>query len=396
MSPSRVRVDLPPRHVGLLIQDHELAKALYRSVSAWPGRGFTWRSAAAALETLIRAAMAAVGTNLERHPRGGLLRQLILDDRELSLTEAGALFELIYSHMVNRFKGDLAEILAIGTMADEVDHLVAEGALPLTVRLELSADCAGHTRESWAKGPDALLCATGGDHLAWTGPTDKTSQPAGDDLVVYAIVEIKSYPLGSAKALAQLASHRERLRKGVRIGQQVWPAANIWFSAKDAGTVVCSPASDSAGIAPASYLVRTPRRLARPPRRSAQLTVFDLAFDQERLMSAGFMMTEWFSGQLGAAVFRQGTNPTPEMTPEEAGFNRLKEALYHVLRLLRFAWEDATDPADKAKYKRWIEVASRLYNAYGWGLVEARRHRGMLWGKVGGADDEVTELDLFD
>ena len=58
------------------------------------------------------------------------MERLVLSD-----PECGSCVEFIYSHMVNRFKGELAELLALEPCISLFRHCQAEGDLPLNVEL---------------------------------------------------------------------------------------------------------------------------------------------------------------------------------------------------------------------------------------------------------------------
>jgi hypothetical protein len=80
------------------------------------------------VQGVFEASLKAAIRDIEEHPRGKLFRRLIEhgphhpDDPEalvsdgetiLSDPECGEAVEFIFSHMVNRFKGELAELLAL-------------------------------------------------------------------------------------------------------------------------------------------------------------------------------------------------------------------------------------------------------------------------------------------
>ena len=385
-----------PRYLAWILGDRELAAGLYLAARAWPGRSHGRREAAERLDGLVAAALAAVGAKVEEHPRMPLFRQLIRDDRKLSMDQVLSLLEFIYSYMVNRFKGDLAEILALGAVAPLVRDLTERSRLPPDCNLELACDCPTSDGSGWAKGPDGLLCAEGIEHRLWQGASSNQLGPRDDDLVVYGILEVKSYPLSIRRATAQFNRHLSRLRRGVRVGKRSWPADRVWLSTGEPPLITVR-AGDSSSLQPRSLLV-IPRlsRTARSPNISDQAIRLTLPFGHERLMAAAYCMTEWFAGQLGARVFEQDGSPWPEMSLEKAGFNRLKEALYHTLQDVSVAYEEASGSSERKRLKRGLDIATPLYNAYGWGLAEARRHRGMLWSMPdeAGGESRLEELDL--
>jgi hypothetical protein len=76
-------------------------------------------------------------------------------------------------------------------------------------------------------------------------------------------------------------------------------------------------------------------------------------------------MTVWFIERLGSRVFSERPSPWPDMAPQEAGVNAVKQALYFLLlRPLR---------------AHALRVATRLYNVYGFGYEASANHKEMIW-----------------
>ncbi len=380
-----------------LLKDDGLAAALRDSVRSWPGRVSSDRKAGQRLGRLILDALDAVGRNLESNPRTALLLQLIRDERELTDEEIGVALELIHSHMVNRFKGDLAEILAVGTCAEYVTALGPGRRLPPNVELVLGGECPRLISAAMAKGPDALLVASGGDHVAAFGGGGVT--PASNNLVIYGIVEVKSYLLSVNGAERQFAAHRQRVARGVRLNGRSWSGDRLWFYGASPKGFATAPSSKVGGVELVELLVvPATHRTLRKRSTSSRPVRLHLPFDRERLMSAAYCMTEWFASLLGERVFADIGSPWPEMTPEEAGFNRIKEALYHIqLRDFVGLTEHAPDPVGwRRRARRLDRISARLYNAYGWGLSEALRHKGMMWSieGPGAGESHIEELPI--
>ena len=117
-----------------IIHTRPLASAIYRSVASAVGRPFVHLVAGNAVWDVFRVSLDAAIRDIEEHPRGKLFQRLIEygphhpNDREslgsdgesnLSDDECGSCVEFIYSHMVNRFKGELAELLALAVCRRE-------------------------------------------------------------------------------------------------------------------------------------------------------------------------------------------------------------------------------------------------------------------------------------
>lgn len=381
-----------------ILKDDALALALRDSVRAWPGRVSNRRKAGQRLGLLILDALDAVGRHLESNPRARLLQQLIRDERDLTDEEIGVALELIYSHMVNRFKGDLAEILSIGTCADYLAALGARRRVPPCAELVLGCECPKSSSAAMAKGPDALLVALGGDHMAAVGGRAGEATPATDDLVIYGIVEVKSYLLSVKRAERQFLAHRQRVARGVNLKGRGWSGDRLWFHGATRKGFATVPNFQSAGVELVELLVvPATQRPPRKPATSARAMRLHLPVDRECLLSASYCMTEWFASLLGERVFSEIGSPWPEMTAGEAGFNRIKEALYHIqLRDFAGLKEHATDPKGwRRRARRLDRIAARLYNAYGWGLSEALQHKGMMW-SISGPEGKSRIEELSD
>ena len=137
VEPCRRRSRFTPSRLADLLKDDDPAFGILESVCGRFGPPPSLREACHNLDRLIDAALNAVGQDLARHPRISTLRQLIEDDRELTDEEVGCVLELIYSHMVNRFKGDLAEILAIGACSEYLHAAVDSGRIPECARASI-------------------------------------------------------------------------------------------------------------------------------------------------------------------------------------------------------------------------------------------------------------------
>src|SRR5258708_7440385 len=123
--------------IGALTKDRELALGLLQAVKAWggPTRSASW--ARQELNRLLRGALDAVGQDLDAHRDRDRLFGLIREDFNLADEDIGRSLELIYSHMINRFKGDLMEILAFIPMSERLRQMQMEGRLPPAAELHL-------------------------------------------------------------------------------------------------------------------------------------------------------------------------------------------------------------------------------------------------------------------
>ena len=124
-----------------IIHNHRLAASIYTSIQLGiqsKSIHLTGRNAWGVFEYSLNAAI----RDIETHPRGKLFRRLLEygplnpDDPEkptsdcetvLSDPECGECVQFIFSHMVNRFKGELAELLAIQPVLGLIEQLRVAG-----------------------------------------------------------------------------------------------------------------------------------------------------------------------------------------------------------------------------------------------------------------------------
>ena len=238
------------QRVAAIIGSPPLAAALYRSLRAALNSRFVCLVNGATPWDIFDRSLKAAIRDIEDHPRGKLFRRLLLygpedaDQREslttggetrLSDLECGLCVEFIFSHMINRFKGELAELLAIEPVLDITRRLIADGCLPPRVRLYWGETIQeprrvrpnpknnGVQRLTFAKGADGLLVKEVG----------KRSSDGHGHLVVYGVVEVKSMVCPLRRVSGQVDRHVARLRAGVRLKGKEWSARQLTVGRDD-------------------------------------------------------------------------------------------------------------------------------------------------------------------
>lgn len=363
-----------------------LGRALDSPVAELVTGASAWDIFQRSLESAIR--------DIATHTRGKLLQRLLLygavryDEPErltsdgkttLSDPECGLCVEFIYSHMINRFKGELAELLAVEPVLDLVQTLVETARLPPSVRLywgeivqqrtSTPTGLSGH----FAKGADGLL-------------VEKRTEPAQPLTlfpVVHGIVEVKSSPLSVRRVLAQIDHHTERLRRGLKLRDRQWFPEEITLSPEGRSPgpirVVVVPSSwrlsrqwKSVSVGPgrvqffSPHTKGTTRALVSPPytdppvenqiaRIDSSSWKITLAWSNECLAAAAHEMTYWYMARAGQHLSDHGTLPKylTHMTAEEAGHNLVKQAFYFLI----------ARPLKEREWQRGV----RLYNVYSFG-----------------------------
>lgn len=330
---------------------------------------------------IVKSSLNAVAQDIAAHKRGPLLRRLLIHGpapyydpempssdgiTQLSDPECGLCIEFIFSHMVNRFKGELAELLAIGPVLELVRQLIDMRKLPESTRVYWGdsirerrwiADKDGNRLfGSYAKGADGLLvdgCKSGYPELRRTA-------------TVRGIVEVKSMLLSPPRILAQIEQHIGRLPGGLMLRGSEWPGDEIRISGFAGGAEPIRIL-----VVPSNWKVSrdwksTGTRLILPPYHdppfSNQITELapatwkiTLAWSVESLAEAAFGMTFWYMAQAGQYLSDHDALPRylDPMTPEEAGRNMVKQALYFII----------VRPLKKRELLRGIT----LYNVYSFG-----------------------------
>jgi hypothetical protein len=135
-----------------------------------------------------------------------------------------------------------------------------------------------------------------------------------------------------------------------------WKLSRKWQSVKtDKGrNIVVDDAAD----------VRSENNIEQISPNYWQIT---LGWSQEALEQAAYEMTFWYMSQVGKSIYANKTLPKgwEYMTPEEAGYNSIKEKLYNIP--LRYI---------SARQER---LAIKLYNVYCFGYPLGIDSEEMLW-----------------
>jgi hypothetical protein len=135
----------------------------------------------------------------------------------LSDPECGSCVDFIYSHMINRFKGELAELLALDPCIKLIHELKQKGHISSLTHLYWG-DMIQEPRRidpesgnspqwgSFTKGADGLLI-----------------EKVRNVLKIQGVVEVKSMFLAKKRVLAQIDKHIARLSGGVKLKGRLFP-----------------------------------------------------------------------------------------------------------------------------------------------------------------------------
>ena len=379
--------------IASTIHNQRLASAIHESVASALSCPIVHLVDGNSVWDIFKRSLDAAIQDIERHPRGKLFRRLIEygphhpDDPEsltsdsestLSDPECGVCVQFIFSHMVNRFKGELAELLAIRPCLELVHQLQNEGLLSTSVDLywgdmveerrrpRIKSDESNAQWGSFTKGADGLVVE------------QMSSQHANPntELKVHGVIEVKSMSLSNSKVIVQIERHISRLKGGVKLGGVIWFPNQISFS--NIFRIIVVPCTWK--LSRKWHIVNTDRgrKIVTPEPSDPQIQThverlrptlwkIKLAWSQELLNQAAYEMTFWYMSQVGKHVYATKSLPREweYMTPEEAGYNAIKMMLYYMP--LRYLSE------------RQTRLAIRLYNVYSFGYSLGIDSKDMLW-----------------
>ena len=340
---------------------------------------------------MFERSLDAAARRIEKHPRRKLFLRLIehgphLPDDLKALTsdgetvlsdpECGAAVEFIFSHMVNRFKGELAELLAVAPCIGLLRQLQQSGRVPLGTEIywgetvqekSQSSRMPGRNWGSFTKGADGLLVE----------PAGRGRRAAA--IRVLGIVEVKSMHVARKRLLKQIDHHMARLNGGLMLDGHEFAAGNVRIDPNRTIRVMVTPPAwklsrqwheepgEHGGMKMVFPELTKPPVETRCEQVPASVWKITLAWSEEALEQAAYEMTYGYMSEVGRHIYEGKEMPKgwEGFTPEEAGYNAIKMMLYYMpLRHLS---------------SRKERLAIKLYNVYGFGYPLGVDSREMLW-----------------
>ena len=331
----------------------------------------------ASVDERFREEMAAIIHGIESRGRFQLLKRFIAHgsllpswETKFSNTrdalnddELASCVDFILGHMVSKFQGKLAEILAITPLTESVDQLQVDGCLPPDGQLVFGADirCASasarvRSHESGVEGPDAILLR----------------QLPNGRREVHMVAEIKSYPAGPAALRRQCGRHMDALRRGVRLRGNWLPADQVVLPARPASTIriyvrparwlltrTFSIVPNSAGV---GQIVMEPQVLPEAETSARSFSgnewLILLGWSYDALRAAAFRLMHRYMREVGDAIAADPNEKIrKDMSPAEAGENDFLAQLH--VAIFR---QQENEPDPKRRQK-----AMELYNVLGFG-----------------------------
>ncbi len=339
---------------------------------------------------IFRQSLTASIRDIESHPRGRRFQEFLLKGpfedvgqiptdlvaHRLSDGDCAAAITFIYSHMVNCFKGAVAELLAAEPCLHLLRRLQQEGELPPNARLYAGDSVAIHrTRgKGFLKGADQYILIEG-------------KKPEGvSNMTLAGLTEVKSYFQSESRLRKQLDQHRRRAKRGLQVLGIDYPAEKVNVGYGKDQRVVRIAVLPSDWKLPRSFQFKDSvgaRALhvdpGEPPQNDDEITHISndewritLRWSKEALAQAAYEMTFWYMEKIGEVVYSECVPKNwEEMTPAEAGRNAAKMMLYYAILRCRTIREQ--------------QRAIAVYNTYGFGYAlgmsykNAQGRREMLW-----------------
>lgn len=339
---------------------------------------------------VFRRSVAASIRKIETHPRGVLLQEFLrkgpfedigdipteLAGQRLSDGETDAAITFIFSHMVNCFKGAIAELLAAKPCMVLMRQLQWNNQLPKNAQLYIGNSVLVHA----AQGKRLLA---GADLHFLMEELIGDSSPC---VSLVGIAEVKSYICSESRVRRQLDRHLGRALRGLWVSGVNYPAEHVDMGYGKNQQVLRVTVLPSSWKLPRSFQFEEAEssrflRLdaAEPPQEEDEIVQtgddewrITLKWSKEALAQAAFEMTFWYMEKVGEIIYSHGVpKGWEEMSPAEAGRNAVKMMLYYAILRCRTNREE--------------QRAIALYNSYGFGYAlgmnykNAEGRREMLW-----------------
>jgi hypothetical protein len=230
--------------ISSFVFNFPLAESLYESIESGLQRQSVHFAGGNTGGDVFKQSLDAAVKDIEDDPRGLLFKRLIrygphMDTDPHALTsdgktilsdpEWGKCVEFIFSYMINRFKGELAELLGVQPCLELMEKLKKENRLPGDIHVYWGDALREYTRIAgkndqnnirWygpTKGADGLLV----EHVRGpvTGSMEKVK--------VHGIVEIKSMKVSKRKISEQIDRHARRLSGGLELLKNKLPGEKV-------------------------------------------------------------------------------------------------------------------------------------------------------------------------
>lgn len=328
--------------------------------------------------------------DIENHERGKLFKRLIeygglsFNDKTLTdfppntvLTDKEFItaVNFIYSFIINCFKGDLAEILAIEPCVRLLKELQQKKYLPENTKTAFSDYIKEYQKTgNLAKGADGLfLCFDN----------------SNNSVEIKGVIEIKSMPLSVNKILTQVQSHIDRFHQGLSLGEEKISTELLTCNSKDLVKIIVVPSTwkvnrqfdwiNENGIRKMSFpdpdKPKNDSKIEEIAKNTYKIT---LGWSKEALEQAAYEMTFNYMSAVGISVFENKPKPNglKDMPLDKIGYNSIIEKIYHNMQ--PYFYEANQEKLSKKQKNEKIRMI-KLYNVYSFGYPLGIDSKEMLW-----------------
>lgn len=308
------------------------------------------------------AMVARVEGRFESSRNYGVVLQFLQDHSKLRDQEVIRLFEFIYSKLVNKFKGELGEVLAARTIFDFAE------TLKQPVEVLHGSHVSAHQlvrRTGWHDAADALYVVREGGLYE-----------------VMAIAEVKSKATPFDDLRTQVAKNILRLRRGMRLrGVEIEPE-QIRIRAGSRTVPATDIDEEQARAVTALFILPWKSEgNGRPVRHHEHEHIWlaELPASQDEITEAGYRFMAWYFARIGPRVFhyiRDGKPPAgdprvpaahQDLSLEENGGHAFMEAIYGAALRPVFNPREIAGPGRRTAWQTLLW----LYNSMGFGFEQA-------------------------
>jgi hypothetical protein len=328
--------------------------------------------------------------DIENHEKGKLFKRLIeygglsFNDKSLSdfppKTVLGdeefvSAVNFIYSFIINRFKGDLAEILAIESCKRLLKELQLKSSLSENAKIAFGDYIKEYQKTGiLAKGADGLFI---------------DMDNSNNSVVVKGVIEIKSMPIPVSKILKQIQNHITRLEKGVSLGLKEFNSEKVICNPQDVIKIIVVPSTWKVNRHFTWLNENGIRKMSFPepdkPQNDSKIEEFGkniykiiLKWSKEALEQAAYEMTFNYMSAVGISVFENKPLPKglEDMPLDKIGYNSIIEKIYHNMQPYHF--EDIQKNLSRQQKIEKIRMI-KLFNVYSFGYPLGIDSKQMLW-----------------
>ena len=390
--------------ISNIVGNHYLAKDIHHSIALALNNPFVNIGMCQDVWQTFNNSLDAATMEIETNKKNGIFQRLLqfgpldLDQPEaptsdgmtyLSDPECATCVEFIFSHMVNRFQGELGELLALQPCIELIEEMKQSKVFPddailLWGNIILERQKIQEGEGNYAKGADGLVVRF-----------DRNSDTP-TSIEILAVIEIKSMRRSSKRMLDQITHHINRLSGGIKLGKDGSLLNQVILNPAKVKKIIVRPSgwklNRNVTLGPTINGV-TQLILPEPKKpvsvkdnekkemlNETNVWAITLAWSEDALRCAAFEMTYGYMSYIGEQVFREvkqvqnGDSEGEEVDFRNEGYNAIKQALYYMIHRIHYYYS-----VKEHKIVPIERKAIRLYNIYSFYYVLGADSKYMLW-----------------